>query len=110
MTKLFASTFLLAVVLPAADPADWIVTAKWVVTMDAQHRVIEDGAVAVVGSNIAAVGPRAEIEARFTAPCELAFADAIGSGQDISMRQTPALKRPFEQRSLFFVAFQGLPG
>ena len=67
MTKLFASTFFLAVVLPAADPADWIVTAKWVVTMDAQHRVIEDGAVAVVGSNIAAVGPRAEIEARFTA-------------------------------------------
>ena len=35
--------------------------------MDAQHRIIEEGAVAVVGGNIAAVGPRAEIEARFTA-------------------------------------------
>ena len=67
MTKLSASIFLIALALPAADPADWIVTARWVVTMDAQHRVIEDGAVAVVGGNIAAVGSRAEIEARFTA-------------------------------------------
>ena len=66
MTKLFASLLLFAP-LHAAQPADWIVTARWVVAMDAQHRVIENGAVAIMGSTIAAIGPRAEIEKRFTA-------------------------------------------
>lgn len=36
-------------------------------TMDAQHRVIEDGAVAVRGDAIVAVGKRAEIEAAYEA-------------------------------------------
>jgi 5-methylthioadenosine/S-adenosylhomocysteine deaminase len=66
MSKLFASLPLVAALL-YAEPADWIVTAKWVVTMDAQRRVIENGAVAINGSTIAAVGPSAEIEKRFTA-------------------------------------------
>ena len=46
---------------------DLLVTGGTVVTMDAQRRVIEDGAVAIRGDSILAVGPRAEIENRFEA-------------------------------------------
>jgi len=45
-----------------AAPADWIWTGRYVVTMDAQRRVIENGAIAIVGDHIAAVGTRAAIE------------------------------------------------
>jgi len=45
-----------------AAPADWIWSARYLVTMDAQRRVIENGAVAIVGDHIAAVGTRAEID------------------------------------------------
>ncbi len=67
MTKLFASLILSTSVILAAGRADWIITSKWVVTMDAQRRVIQNGAVAVTGNTITAVGPRAEIEKQFTA-------------------------------------------
>lgn len=46
---------------------DLIVSGGTVVTMDAQRRVIEDGAVAVAGGRIVAVGARAEVVGRFTA-------------------------------------------
>ena len=46
---------------------DLLVRGGTVVTMDAGRRVIEDGAVAVRGGRIIAVGPRAEIERRFGA-------------------------------------------
>ncbi|MEO8026070.1 MAG: amidohydrolase [Bryobacteraceae bacterium] len=46
----------------AAEPVDWIWSARWVVTMDAQHRVIENGAVAVRGERIVAVGTKARID------------------------------------------------
>jgi 5-methylthioadenosine/S-adenosylhomocysteine deaminase len=48
-----------------AEPADWLWTARYVVTMDAKRRVIENGAVAIQGNRIIAVGPRAELEKRF---------------------------------------------
>jgi 5-methylthioadenosine/S-adenosylhomocysteine deaminase len=51
----------------AKDKIDLLVTGGTVVTMDAQRRVIEDGAVAIRGDSIVAVGPRAEIESRFEA-------------------------------------------
>ena len=79
MTKLFASLLLLTtpfLFLHAAEPADWILTARWVVTMDPQRRVVDNGAVAITGSTIAAVGPRAEIEKRFTARRRLDRPDA----------------------------------
>ena len=52
-------------VLARAEPVDWLYTARYVVTMDRQHRLIDDGAVAIRGERIAAVGKRADIEKRF---------------------------------------------
>jgi 5-methylthioadenosine/S-adenosylhomocysteine deaminase len=51
----------------AKDKVDLLVTGGAVVTMDGPRRVIEDGAVAIRGDSIVAVGPRAEIENRFEA-------------------------------------------
>jgi len=61
----------------AAAPADWIWSARWVITEDAQHRVIENGAVAVTGGRIVAVGTRAEIDAKFQAQHRLDRPQAI---------------------------------
>lgn len=60
-----------------AQTADQIWTAGYVVTMDAQHRVIENGAIAISGTNIVAVGPRAEVEAKFHAAARLDRPNAI---------------------------------
>lgn len=73
--RLFCS-FLLAV-CAFAEPADWIWSARWVVTMDPARRVIENGAVAVRGDRIAAVGTRAEIDARFEAKRRLDRGEAV---------------------------------
>jgi 5-methylthioadenosine/S-adenosylhomocysteine deaminase len=51
----------------AKDRADLIIAGGTVVTMDAHKRVIEDGAVAVRGDSIAAVGTRADINSEFDA-------------------------------------------
>jgi 5-methylthioadenosine/S-adenosylhomocysteine deaminase len=61
----------------AAEPADWIWSARYVVTVDPQHRVIENGAVAIRGGRILAVGPRTEIDRRYQAQRRLDRADAI---------------------------------
>ncbi len=53
------------VLLSAAETADWIVTGRYVITMDPRRRVIENGAVAIQGDRIAAAGPRAGIEERY---------------------------------------------
>ncbi|MGC8878114.1 MAG: imidazolonepropionase-like domain-containing protein [Anaerolineae bacterium] len=42
--------------------ADWLLTHGVVVTMDASNRVIPDGAVAIRGDRIAAVGTTADLE------------------------------------------------
>src|SRR6202046_5357911 len=60
-------TFLFTPAASAKDKVDLLVTGGIVITMDAQRRVIEDGAVASRGDSIVAVGPRAEIENRFEA-------------------------------------------
>ena len=46
-------------------PIDLIWSARYVVTEDAQRRVIENGAVAILGDHIVEVGPRAEIDAKY---------------------------------------------
>jgi 5-methylthioadenosine/S-adenosylhomocysteine deaminase len=57
--------FLLLVGSLLAEQADWIWSARYVLTMDAGRRVIENGAVAVRGDRIVAVGARSEINAKF---------------------------------------------
>ncbi len=52
---------------PAPESVDLLVTGGTVITMDAARRVIEDGAVAIRGDAIVAVGPKAEVEGRFRA-------------------------------------------
>jgi 5-methylthioadenosine/S-adenosylhomocysteine deaminase len=63
--------------LAAAQPVDWIYTARYVVTMDAERRLIENGAVAVSGDHIVEVGPAAEIARKHTAKQRLDRPEAI---------------------------------
>lgn len=68
-TRLFCSLACLlelaAAVASAGVPADWIIRARYVITMDRTHRLIPQGAIAIQGSRIAAVGTRQEIANRF---------------------------------------------
>ena len=66
MRHLFSVLFI-AVSAFAQTKADWILTARYVVTEDPSHGVIENGAVAVASDHILAAGPRAEIEKNYTA-------------------------------------------
>ena len=61
----------------AADPADWIVTARYVVTVDAQHRIIDNGALAVRDGKIQAIGTIADINRRFIAKARLDRPDSL---------------------------------
>jgi 5-methylthioadenosine/S-adenosylhomocysteine deaminase len=60
-----------------AAAVDSIWTARYVVTMDARHRVIENGAIAVTGDHIVAVGTRAEIDRDYQARQRVDRPDAI---------------------------------
>ena len=61
----------------AQRPADAIWSARWVVTQDPARRVIENGAVAIQGDHIAAVGTRVEIDRTFRPKTRLDRPDAI---------------------------------
>jgi 5-methylthioadenosine/S-adenosylhomocysteine deaminase len=76
---LLACAFLTAAVLlgAQAQTADWIWSGRYVITEDAQHRVIENGALAIRGDHILAVGSRSEIDARFQARQRLDRSDSI---------------------------------
>jgi len=76
---LLAAVLFLAAIVPGviAEPADWIYTARYVVTMDAQRHLINDGAVAIRGERILAVGNRADIERRFQASHRLDRPEAL---------------------------------
>ncbi len=50
---------------PAREKVDLLVVGGTIVTMDPQRRILEDGAVAVRGDTIVAVGPRAEVEGKY---------------------------------------------
>src|SRR5271157_843134 len=75
MPRIFS--FFLFVLALAAEPADFIWSARYVITMDAQRHVILNGAVAIKGDRILAVGTRADIDARFQAKQRLDRPDAI---------------------------------
>jgi 5-methylthioadenosine/S-adenosylhomocysteine deaminase len=70
------SLFIFAATL-SAQSADWIWSARYVITEDAQHRVIPNGSVAVRGDRIVGVGTEAEIAARFQAPRRIASPASI---------------------------------
>src|ERR1035441_6221920 len=74
--RLFCS-FLLFISALAAESADWIWTGRYVVTMDPQRRVIDNGAIAIRGERILATGPKSEIEQRYQARQRLDRPDAI---------------------------------
>ena len=61
MLRSFSLLVVLAGFLTAA-PCDLIVSARYIVTMDAQRRVIENGAIAIRADRIVAAGTRAEID------------------------------------------------
>jgi 5-methylthioadenosine/S-adenosylhomocysteine deaminase len=56
---------------------DWIWSARYVVTMDAQRRIIENGAVAISGDHIVAAGPQAQIDRDYRAKQRLDRPHAI---------------------------------
>src|SRR3982751_420342 len=72
-----ASIFLALCGTVFAESADWIWSARYVITMDAQHRVIENGAIAIRGERIVGVGTKAEINAKFQAKQRLDRPEAI---------------------------------
>src|SRR5580692_8759330 len=74
--RLFYSLLLCACALRAAA-VDSIWSARFVVTMDAQHRVIENGAIAVTGDHIVAVGTRAQIDKDYQPKQRVDASDAI---------------------------------
>src|SRR5262245_9894649 len=61
----------------AAEPADWIWSARYVLTQDGQRRVIQNGAIAIRGERIVGVGTKAEIDKQFQAKNRLDRPDAI---------------------------------
>ncbi len=70
MLRLFScrlAALLLSAFVLAAEPADSIYTARYVVTMNAHHDLVDDGAVAIRGQRIVGVGKRADIEKQFQA-------------------------------------------
>src|SRR5947207_8401127 len=75
MSRIFS--FFLFVLTLSAEPADSIWSARYVITMDAERRVIENGAVAIKGDRILAVGTKAEIDAKYQAKARLDRPEAI---------------------------------
>jgi 5-methylthioadenosine/S-adenosylhomocysteine deaminase len=74
--RAFAFLLLSTLALSAA-PADAIWSARYVITEDPSHRVIENGAVAITGDHIIAVGTRTEIDAHYQAKQRIDRPDAI---------------------------------
>jgi 5-methylthioadenosine/S-adenosylhomocysteine deaminase len=61
----------------ALEPVEWLITGPIVVTMDPARDVIHDGAVAIRGDTIVAVGAAKELEAKYEAVHALALHDGV---------------------------------
>src|SRR5579863_1894033 len=75
MTR-FCSLLLIAGGL-TAQPVDWIWSARYVITMNPARRVIENGAVAVRGERVVAIGTKTEIDHDYQARQRLDRPDAL---------------------------------
>ena len=73
----FAGVFLVFTAVLAAAPCDLIVSGRYVVTMDAQRRIVENGAVAIRADRVVAVGTRAEIDRNWQPKQRLDRPDAL---------------------------------
>jgi 5-methylthioadenosine/S-adenosylhomocysteine deaminase len=62
---------------PPQMKVDRIITAQYIVTMDASLRIIEDGAIAIQGDSIVAVGTSASIKSRYKANDYVSAPDGI---------------------------------
>jgi 5-methylthioadenosine/S-adenosylhomocysteine deaminase len=60
-----------------AETVDAIWSARWVVTMDREFRVIENGSVAVRADSIIAVGPTTEIQRKYQAKQRIQAAEGV---------------------------------
>lgn len=60
-----------------AQPVDWIWSGRYVITMDAERRVIENGAVAIRGDSIVAAGSKSDIDHRYQPRQRLDRPDAL---------------------------------
>lgn len=67
----FCVSLLFVLSAAAAERVDWIITARWVVTMNPAREVIREGAAAVRGGTIVAAGPRGEILQAYAAKSRL---------------------------------------
>jgi 5-methylthioadenosine/S-adenosylhomocysteine deaminase len=77
MPRSSISLLLAIAALACAEPADHILSARYLVTMDASRRVIENGAVAVRGERILAAGTRASIDKQYQAKQRIDAPDAV---------------------------------
>jgi 5-methylthioadenosine/S-adenosylhomocysteine deaminase len=68
---LSTGTPLITAQAPKREKVDLLITGGTVLTMDSVRLIIDDGAVAVRGDIIAAVGPRIEIDAKYIAERQL---------------------------------------
>src|SRR6185295_839412 len=59
------------------QPVDLLVLGGTIVTMDQTRRVIDDGGIAVSNGRIVAVGPRAEIESRYSSRQRISAAGKV---------------------------------
>jgi 5-methylthioadenosine/S-adenosylhomocysteine deaminase len=75
--RLCVSAVIVCLAARAAEPVDWIWSARYVITVDAAHRVIDNGAVATRGDRIVAVGTRGDIDKRYEARQRLDRPEAL---------------------------------
>ncbi len=66
-----------APVTDAVEQVDWLISGRYVVTMDGTHRVIPEGAIAIRGNQIVGVGSQSELAAHFKAKHVLNKPDAL---------------------------------
>ncbi|HKW97705.1 MAG TPA: amidohydrolase [Bryobacteraceae bacterium] len=73
----FCSLLLVLAAALFAEPVDWIWSARYVIIMDPQRRVIDHGAVAMRGDRIVAAGTKAEIDRDYQPRERLERPDAL---------------------------------